>query len=160
MSTGDTILVLGAAGQIGTDLVTTLRETYGGDRVIATDVKEQTGYLAESGPFYVLDVLDAQAVADGGDQRQGARRHQQAAKGPQEGPVEETACFGQDILVAGHLLRRLDRHPVGFQGAPVEKEHRPVGNQAKFLQLFGVAGLSHQHEAGNVEGNTFFSFDF
>jgi nucleoside-diphosphate-sugar epimerase len=64
MSTGDTILVLGAAGQIGTDLVTTLRETYGGDRVIATDVKEQTGYLAESGPFYVLDVLDAQAVAD------------------------------------------------------------------------------------------------
>ena len=56
--------MLGAAGQIGTDLVTTLRETYGGDRVIATDVKEQTGYLAESGPFYVLDVLDAQAVAD------------------------------------------------------------------------------------------------
>jgi len=64
MSKGDTILVLGAAGQIGTDLVTTLRETHGGSRVIATDVKDQAGYLSESGPFYTLDVLDAQAVAD------------------------------------------------------------------------------------------------
>ena len=60
MGTGDTILVLGAAGQIGTDLVTTLRATYGGDRVIATDVKEQPGILSEGGPFYQLDVLDAQ----------------------------------------------------------------------------------------------------
>lgn len=64
MATGDTILVLGAAGQIGTDLVTTLRATYGGDKVIATDVKEQPGILSEGGPFYQLDVLDAQAVAD------------------------------------------------------------------------------------------------
>lgn len=64
MSKGDTILVLGAAGQIGTDLVSTLREIHGGDSVIATDVKEQAGYLSESGPFYKLDVLDEQAVAD------------------------------------------------------------------------------------------------
>jgi len=56
--------VLGAAGQIGTDLVTTLRATYGGDKVIATDVKEQPGILSEGGPFYQLDVLDAQSVAD------------------------------------------------------------------------------------------------
>ncbi len=64
MSNGDTILVLGAAGQIGTDLVATLRDIHGGGRVIATDVKEQEGFLAESGPFIKLDVLDAQAVAD------------------------------------------------------------------------------------------------
>lgn len=64
MATGDTTLVLGAAGQIGTDLVTTLRTAHGADRVIATDVKEQPGVLSEGGPFYQLDVLDAQAVAD------------------------------------------------------------------------------------------------
>ena len=58
--TGDTILVLGAAGQIGTDLVTTLRAIHGGHKVIATDVKEQPGILSEGGPFYQLDVLDAQ----------------------------------------------------------------------------------------------------
>ena len=60
----DTVLVLGSAGQIGTDLVYTLREQLGGANVIAADVKDQQGYLRESGPFYVLDVLDKKAVAE------------------------------------------------------------------------------------------------
>lgn len=60
----ENILILGSAGQIGTDLVTTLRDDLGGDRVIATDVKDQEGYLKESGPFYKLDVMDAKSVAD------------------------------------------------------------------------------------------------
>jgi nucleoside-diphosphate-sugar epimerase len=64
MSNGDTILILGAAGQIGTDLVSTLRTQWGGSRVIAADVKPQAGMLSESGPFLQIDVLDAQAVAD------------------------------------------------------------------------------------------------
>ena len=62
MSSTETVLVLGSAGQIGTDLVYTLREQLGSDRVIAADVKDQEGYLRESGPFYVLDVLDAKSV--------------------------------------------------------------------------------------------------
>lgn len=64
MTSGDTVLVLGSAGQIGTDLVTTLRNQLGGSRVIASDVKEQQGYLRETGPFYVLDVLDAKSIAE------------------------------------------------------------------------------------------------
>ena len=64
MGQKENILVIGSAGQIGTDLVTTLREQLGGDNVIATDVKDQQGYLRESGPFQVLDVLDGQSVAD------------------------------------------------------------------------------------------------
>jgi len=61
---GDTILVLGAAGQIGTDLVLTLRETYGHHCVIASDLRNPGGPVSEGGPFVQLDVLDAQAVAD------------------------------------------------------------------------------------------------
>jgi nucleoside-diphosphate-sugar epimerase len=64
MQTKDNVLVLGSAGQIGTDLVFTLREEFGGDHVVAADVKDQEGYLSESGPFCKLDVLDAQAVAE------------------------------------------------------------------------------------------------
>ena len=64
MNTGDTVLVIGSAGQIGTDLVTQLRENLGGNRVIASDVKDQQGFLRETGPFYVMDVLDIKAVAD------------------------------------------------------------------------------------------------
>lgn len=64
MANGETILVMGAAGQIGTDLVAELRRQHGGSRVIATDVKDQPGVLSETGPFFQLDVLDARAVSD------------------------------------------------------------------------------------------------
>lgn len=70
MSQRDSILVLGAAGQIGTDLVMRLRNDVGNDRVIASDVKHVGGELRESGPFVLADVLDFNAVARIIDQHQ------------------------------------------------------------------------------------------
>ena len=49
------ILVTGARGQIGSDLVTRLRELYGQDSVIASDVQGQGDVPS---PFLHLDVLD------------------------------------------------------------------------------------------------------
>jgi nucleoside-diphosphate-sugar epimerase len=64
MSTdSDTVLVLGAGGQIGTELVMRLRNLRGYDRVIATDVKQIKGEVRESGPFHIIDVLDFNALA-------------------------------------------------------------------------------------------------
>jgi len=63
MTAKDTVLVLGAAGQIGTDLVMRLRKDLGGDRVIATDVKSIKGEVRDSGPFLTVDVLDFNAIA-------------------------------------------------------------------------------------------------
>ncbi len=63
MTKKDTVLVLGAAGQIGTDLVMRLRSEMHPSQVIATDVKELKGELRESGPGFVVDVLDFNAVA-------------------------------------------------------------------------------------------------
>ncbi|RZP09354.1 MAG: NAD-dependent epimerase/dehydratase family protein [Candidatus Poseidoniales archaeon] len=55
----DRILVTGALGQIGTDLVEALRVRHGADSVIASDVREVPGHpLLESGPFRLLSVLD------------------------------------------------------------------------------------------------------
>jgi nucleoside-diphosphate-sugar epimerase len=63
MSTdSDTVLVLGAGGQIGTELVMRLRNLRGYDRVIATDVKQIKGEVRESGPFHIIDVLDFNAL--------------------------------------------------------------------------------------------------
>ncbi|MDF2680495.1 MAG: L-threonine 3-dehydrogenase [Brevibacillus sp.] len=54
------ILVTGALGQIGSELVTKLREVYGGDQVIATDIrKREDDPVVKSGPFEILDVTDA-----------------------------------------------------------------------------------------------------
>ena len=56
------ILIVGAGGQIGSELTTYLRSIYGEKNVIATDVRECKN-LAEQGPFEVLNALDATAMA-------------------------------------------------------------------------------------------------
>jgi nucleoside-diphosphate-sugar epimerase len=60
---GDRILVTGALGQIGTDLVGALRDRHGSDSVIASDVREVPGHpLLEGGPFRLLSVLDGDGM--------------------------------------------------------------------------------------------------
>jgi nucleoside-diphosphate-sugar epimerase len=56
------ILVTGAAGQVGTELVPALRQEYGESAVLATDLKAGQGVLME-GPYQQLDCMDARAVA-------------------------------------------------------------------------------------------------
>jgi len=58
----DKILVIGACGQIGSELTLALRDTYGNANVFATDIKEANCELAESGPFEILDALDAKKL--------------------------------------------------------------------------------------------------
>jgi len=54
------ILVTGAAGQLGSELTTTLRNKYGVENVLAADKKPAVN---EPGPFYSLDVRDASAIS-------------------------------------------------------------------------------------------------
>ncbi|WP_404455928.1 L-threonine 3-dehydrogenase [Oceanobacillus kapialis] len=52
------ILVTGALGQIGSELLGQLREAYGADNVIGTDIREAEGER-NNGPFEVVDVTNA-----------------------------------------------------------------------------------------------------
>lgn len=54
------ILIVGAGGQIGSELTAYLRGIYGNDNVVATDVRE-CKFLSEQGPFAVLNALDPHA---------------------------------------------------------------------------------------------------
>jgi nucleoside-diphosphate-sugar epimerase len=54
----DNILVIGAAGQIGSELVIELRKPYGSEHVFATDIKQAPSDVIEGGPFQILDVMD------------------------------------------------------------------------------------------------------
>jgi len=58
------ILIIGACGQIGTELTIALRKKYGNDNVIASDIREGSDALMESGPFELLDATKYDAIED------------------------------------------------------------------------------------------------
>ncbi|MFD2443991.1 L-threonine 3-dehydrogenase [Bacillus sp. CGMCC 1.16607] len=58
------ILITGALGQIGSELTGTLRNIYGNDNVLATDIRKNESDAANTGPFEILDVMDGQKMVD------------------------------------------------------------------------------------------------
>jgi len=58
------ILIIGACGQIGTELTMRLRELYGNESVIAGDIREGSDELMNSGPFEILDAMDRDSIED------------------------------------------------------------------------------------------------
>lgn len=62
MKSKDKILVIGASGQIGTELILKLRDIYGGNSVIAADIKTPIYDVFEGGPYEILDVLDTKRL--------------------------------------------------------------------------------------------------
>jgi len=58
------ILILGACGQIGTELTFALRELFGNEQVVASDIREGTDSLMNSGPFELLDATNYEAIED------------------------------------------------------------------------------------------------
>ncbi len=56
------VLVIGAGGQIGTELVIELRKRFGNEQVIAADVKDECSEALKTGPYVKMDVLDKEFV--------------------------------------------------------------------------------------------------
>lgn len=56
------ILIIGACGQIGTELTKKLRSIHGKDAVIAADVRKGSPEFVASGPFEVVNALDYNQV--------------------------------------------------------------------------------------------------
>lgn len=52
------IMIIGACGQIGTELTKKLREVYGTQNVIASDIRKGDPEFVASGPFEVVNALD------------------------------------------------------------------------------------------------------
>ena len=56
------ILIIGAFGQIGTELTLKLPDIYGNDQVVASDIREGSEELMSSGPFEAADATDAARI--------------------------------------------------------------------------------------------------
>lgn len=58
------IMITGALGQIGSELTLKLRDLYGSNQVLATDVISNESEAANGGPFERLDVLEGKKIAE------------------------------------------------------------------------------------------------
>lgn len=59
------ILIVGASGQIGSELTPAFRKIYGSDNVVASDlIYPLRPELAEAGPSVKIDATKAQDIAD------------------------------------------------------------------------------------------------
>ncbi|MBR9846531.1 MAG: NAD-dependent epimerase/dehydratase family protein [Algicola sp.] len=56
------VLIIGAAGQIGSELTQKLREIHGNDNVVASDINRSNTQVVNSGLFETLDAKDFDAV--------------------------------------------------------------------------------------------------
>jgi nucleoside-diphosphate-sugar epimerase len=55
-------IIIGAGGQIGTELTLTLRNQYSTDQIIAADIKEVAPTLIQDGPYVQMDILNRDSV--------------------------------------------------------------------------------------------------
>jgi nucleoside-diphosphate-sugar epimerase len=62
MTNADTVLIIGAAGQIGSELTNALVETHGADKVIASDIRKPDEFRTDI-RFELLDTMDGLALA-------------------------------------------------------------------------------------------------
>ena len=52
------ILIVGACGQIGSELTLALRQLHGNEAVVASDIKTPTSAELQKGPFFTLDATN------------------------------------------------------------------------------------------------------
>ena len=58
------ILVIGACGQVGTELVENLQNIYGAANVVASDIRKSDNLVFQNGRFEILNVLDKTQIAE------------------------------------------------------------------------------------------------
>src|SRR5690554_2440830 len=145
-----TILIIGACGQIGTELTIKLRETYGNDNVIASDIRKGNNPAFESGPFELLDAMDKNAIEKVIDQYQVDEVYLMAAL--RSATAEKNPAFAWDLNMNSlfHVLnlakeRKIQKvfwpSSIAVFGPTTPKENTP---QYTVMEPSTVYGISKQ----------------
>lgn len=98
------ILVTGALGQIGSELVSALRTKYGHDHVIASDVRDSKDVAQEFYPYEKLDVLDRVGLANVIQKHNISVIHHLAAILSAAGEKNPQLCFDVNIIGLYNVL--------------------------------------------------------
>ena len=145
------ILVTGATGQIGSDLVPALRERYGAGNVVAGGhVKEPSAALRAAGPYVAFDVRDGPALEAVVGQYEIDTVYHLAAL--LSAVAEQKPQLAWDINVNGliNVLEVARRHgctlfhpsSIGVFGPSTPRDNTPQVTVQRPNTLYGIAKLS------------------
>ncbi len=98
------ILVTGALGQIGSELVAALRKKYGAANVVASDVRDAAQVAEEFYPYEKLDVLDRAGLATVVKKHSINTIHHLAAILSAAGEKNPQLCFDVNIIGLYNVL--------------------------------------------------------
>jgi len=145
------ILVIGAAGQIGTDLVIELRSRFGANHVIASDIRPATAEIMEGGPFETLDILDRNQLGQAIDKYQITEIYHLAAI--LSGNAEKNPLWAWDINMTGlfNVLecgreKKLDRifwpSSIAVFGPSTPRKYTPQYTIIEPTTVYGISKLA------------------
>jgi len=141
------IMITGALGQIGTELTVKLRDIYGTDNVLATDLRRpEEDNIVLSGPFETLDVMDGermQAIAD--DFKPDTMMHMAALL---SATAEKNPVFAWNLNMGGllnalevarqHNMQFFTPSSIGAFGPTTPKDHTPQLTIQRPTTMYGV----------------------
>ncbi|MFC3041228.1 L-threonine 3-dehydrogenase [Virgibacillus xinjiangensis] len=139
------ILVTGAAGQIGSELVQKLRRTYGEANVLATDIREPVEGIGD-GPFEQVDVTDADRLHEVAKEFQADSLMHLAAL--LSAKAEVVPKFAWDLNMGGLVnalevaheldLKLFTPSSIGAFGPTTPQDHTPQDTIQRPTTMYGV----------------------
>lgn len=137
------IMITGACGQIGSELVEKLRKEYGRDNVLATDIRKPAH---STGPFEILDVMDAEKMLQlATDFQSDTLMHMAALL---SATAENNPVFAWNLNMGGlmnalEVARKLDLQfftpsSIGAFGPTTQKENTPQDTLQRPTTMYGV----------------------
>jgi len=145
------ILVSGALGQIGSELTVLLRQLYGRDNVLATDIRDDVNReVIESGPFELLDCRDGKVLSElVGSYRIDRIYHLAALL---SATAEQKPQLGWDININGlYTVLEVAREnncsvftpsSIGSFGPTTIKDHTPQDSPQRPSSMYGVTKVA------------------
>lgn len=145
------ILVIGCAGQIGSELTLELRKLYGDENVVASDIKPAASEIMEGGPFEILDVLDTHRLFGTVSRNKITQIYHLAAilsGNAEKKPLASWHINMESLLNVLELSRELDLHKVFWPssiavfGPTTPRENTPQFTVMEPNTVYGISKLS------------------
>ncbi len=144
------ILITGALGQIGSELTFALRDKYGADNVVATDIRMPSDReMLDGGPFEFLDVLDEHHITRAMQQFQPDTIYHLAAVLSAVGETRPNVAWKVNMNGLYHLLEAARQYrcslffpsSIGAFGPSTPMNNTPQETIMRPQTIYGVSKL-------------------